>query len=154
MNTVLHSNRVDFFFLTLHAHLFWPTMNRNGDFSCSISKQSIKPSQAVSVNPIELLWILRRIKKTLELPIISILPCLDASEAKSSSCSTLMTPFSDHQWVQSMKTSFLYTCLRCNVIKADSNPSGATGGNVCFQIQRALGLLMHKDAMSTILTLN
>ena len=39
--TVLLSKRVHFF-LTLHAHLFWPIMNRNSDFSCSGSVQRSK----------------------------------------------------------------------------------------------------------------
>ena len=39
--TVLRSKRVDFF-LTLHAHLFLPIMNRNITFSSSISVQSVK----------------------------------------------------------------------------------------------------------------
>ena len=50
-----------------------------------------------------------------------------------------------------MKSSLMYMYVGCNVIEVDSNPSGATGGNVYFRIWRfalvvprnALGLLMH-----------
>ena len=40
-STVLHSKRV-YFFLTLHAYLFLPTMNRNITFSSGISVQNVK----------------------------------------------------------------------------------------------------------------
>ena len=46
--------------------------------------------------------------------------------------------FLDHQWAWSMKMSLLYTCVGYYVIKADFNPSGATGGNICFRIGRFL----------------
>ena len=52
---------------------------------------------------------LRRIKKTLGLPIVNILPRLDTLEAKGSSRSTVMVLHSHHEWVWSMKTSFFCT---------------------------------------------
>jgi hypothetical protein len=64
--------------------------------------------------------------------------------------------FSDRKWVWSMKMSllYMYTCVWCNVIKADFDPFGACHWrNVCFQIRRflqnirsSLELLMYKDA--------
>jgi hypothetical protein len=49
------------------------------------------PSEAVAINPSELL---QNIKKAYWLPIVTLLPRLDALEAKGSTRSTLTTPFS------------------------------------------------------------
>ena len=75
--------------------------------------------------------------------------------------------FLDHQWAWSIKTSLLYTCVGYYIIKADSDrtrlehsaetfASGLGVSRKIFAVPHNYTpeLLMHRDALSTILTLN